>query len=258
MGFGFGGMLLGTAGAKMIAAIGWRTTFMIFGIAFGVIVLICMLLLKTAPQEFVDSLATDPKKVVPPVEELKPAQMLKKRNFWIYFCWAIVLSAAGLAIINDAAPFAQTVIGDDLTKAAAIAGIISIFNGAGRVLVGLIYDKFNYRVTMILTDLLFMLSAVALIGCYRSHSYVLLITAFVLIGTSYGFIPPTNSAYIAYFFGRQNYGVNFSLINMNLIAASYLGPLCGGGDYMRSFYFIIGFAVIGFVLTMMIKKPEGK
>ena len=256
MGFGFGGMLLGTAGAKMIAAMGWRTTFLIFGIAFGIIVIVCMLLMRTAPQEFVDSMLTGSKKAEPSVEELEPVQMLKRRNFWVYFVWAIVLSAAGLAIINDAAPFVQTIIGDDLTRAAAIAGIISIFNGVGRVLVGLIYDRFNYRVTMILTDLLFLLSAAALIGCFKSGSYVLLIIAFALIGTSYGFVPPTNSAFIAYFFGRKNYGINFSLINMNLIIASYLGPLCGGGDYMRSFYFIIGFAVIGFVLTLLIKKPQ--
>ena len=54
----------------------------------------------------------------------------------------------------------------------------------------------------------------------------------------------------------ESFRINFSLINMNLIIASYLGPLCGGGDYMRSFYFIIGFAVIGFVLTLLIKKPQ--
>ena len=256
MGFGFGGMVLGTVGARMMEAMGWRTTFMIFGIVFGVLVLVCMVLLKTAPQEFVDSMMTGSKKVEPSVEELTPGETLKRRNFWVYFVWAIVLSAAGLAIINDAAPFAVEITGSELAAAAAIAGIISIFNGVGRVLVGLIYDKFNYRVTMMLTNTLFLLSGLALITCLKTHSYPLLIAAFVLVGVSYGFVPPTNSAFVAYFFGRKHYGINFSLINMNLIIASYLGPLCGGGNYMRSFYFIIGFAVMGFVLTMLIKKPN--
>ena len=258
MGFGFGGMLLGTAGAKMIAALGWRTTFMIFGIVFGVVVILVMLLIRAASQEFVDSMITGSKNAAPSVEELTPKETLKRRNFWVYFVWAIVLSAAGLAIINDAAPFAQTIIGNDLTRAAAIAGIISIFNGVGRVLVGLIYDRFNYSVTMMLTNCLFLVSAFALIACMKSQSYPLLIASFVLIGISYGFIPPTNSAFAAYFFGRKHYGVNFSLINMNLIVSSYLGPLCGGGDYMRSFYFVIGFAVVGFLLTLAVKKPSGQ
>ena len=49
-----------------------------------------------------------------------------------------------------------------------------------------------------------------------------------------------------------------NLINMNLIPASYLGPLCGGGDYMRTFLFIIGFAVCGAILTLTIRDPRKK
>ena len=258
MGFGFGGMLLGTAGAKMIAAIGWRTTFVIFGIVFGVMVLLGMLVLRGASDDLTQQLMSGEKKAASSFEELTPAQMLRRRNFWIYFIWAIVLSAAGLAIINESAPFAQAVTGFDLTRAAAVAGIVSVFNGAGRVVSGLIYDKFGYRITMFITCVLFLLSAAALIGCFTAHSYVLLIAAFALIGTSYGFVPPTNSAFAATFFGRRHYGVNFSLINMNLIPASYLGPLCGGGDYMRTFLFIIGFAVCGAILTLTIRDPRKK
>ena len=111
---------------------------------------------------------------------------------------------------------------------------------------------------MLTADVLFGVSAFALIGCYTSGSFILLVIAFVLIGLSYGCIPPTSSAYVAYFFGRENYGTNFAIVNLNLLISSYLGPLCGGGDYMRTFYFIIGFTVIGFVLTLAIKKPAGR
>ncbi len=255
MGFGFGGMLLGTLGAVMIEKLGWRPTFVIFGIVFAIIVLVAMMLLKAASKEFVESMITGSKNVAQAVEELAPKEMVKRRNFWVYFVWSIVLSAAGLAIINDAAPFAQHITGGDLKQAAAIAGIVSIFNGVGRVLVGIIYDKFGYRVTMLMTDVMFLAAALVFISCMKSQSYALLIVGFVLIGMSYGCVPPTNSAFTAYFFGRSNYGVNFSLMNMNLIFASYLGPLCGGGDYMRSFFFIIGFAVIALILTFLIRKP---
>ena len=258
MGFGFGGMILGTAGAKMIDTIGWRTTFFIFGVAFAVIIILCMMLIRIAPQEFVTGLSKGKSNVKPSVEELKPVQILKRRNFWVYYGWTIVFGSAGLSIINSATPFAQTILGDDLTRAAAVAGIVSIFNGAGRVVGGLTFDRFGFRPTMLTADVLFGASAFALIGCYTSGSYILLVIAFVLIGLSYGFIPPTSSAYVAYFFGRENYGTNFAIVNLNLLISSYLGPLCGGGDYMRTFYFIIGFTVIGFILTLAIKKPAAQ
>ncbi len=40
MGFGLGGMLLGSTANSLIKAIGWRETFLLLGVAFGVIVFI--------------------------------------------------------------------------------------------------------------------------------------------------------------------------------------------------------------------------
>ena len=109
---------------------------------------------------------------------------------------------------------------------------------------------------MLTADGLFVIAGALLILSLSTGSYAVLVTAFAVTGTAYGFVPPTNSAFAAYFFGRKNYPVNFSLVNLNLLIASYLGPLCGGGSYMRTFAFIIAFAVIAFVLTCMIKRPE--
>ena len=83
-----------------------------------------------------------------------------------------------------------------------------------------------------------------------------LAAAFLLTGLGYGGVPPLNSAFTARFFGREHYAVNFSIVNMNLIAASYLGPVCGGGSYSGTFLAIAAFAVAGAVITMLIRRPE--
>lgn len=257
MGFGFGSMILGTVSASMITALGWRTTFVIFGILFGVVMLAGAFLLRPAAPEFLEAMMSSAtSKAKPPVEEVTSAEMLRRRNFWLYFIWAIVLSAAGLAIINESTPFAGTIIGDDLTRAAAVAGIVSIFNGIGRVIFGALFDAIGYRVTMLSVSALYVISALALIAAFQTQSVTILIAAFILIGLSYGGVTPTNSAFTAYFFGRENYALNFSITNLNLIIASYLGPLCGGGNYMRTFYFIIAFAIVGFLITIAVKRPS--
>lgn len=256
MGFGFGSMLLGTVGASMITSLGWRTTFMLFAAIFGVIMLIGAFSLRTATPEFLSSVIGSSKKAAPPVEEVSWQEMLRRPNFWLYFFWAIVLSAAGLAIVNESTPFAGTIVGDDLTRAAAVAGIVSIFNGIGRVLFGMLFDAKGYRVTMICDCILYAASAGVLIAAYQTKSLPVLIAAFVCIGLSYGGVTPTNSAFTAYFFGRDHYALNFSITNLNLIAAAYLGPLCGGGNYMRTFLFILAFAAVGFVITLAIRKPS--
>ena len=50
--------------------------------------------------------------------------------------------------------------------------------------------------------------------------------------------------------------MNVSIINMNLIAASYLGPVCGGGSYGGTCLAIAAFAIVGAVITLLIRRPE--
>ena len=257
MGFGLGSMLLGTVGAQLIVSQGWRRTFVIFGISFAFIMLLGAFLLRPVAETFVDQLTVDKnKKLCISVEEADYRTMLRRKNFWLYFIWALILSAAGLAIINSSTVYAGTFLTDNLTKAAATAGIVSITNGLGRVVFGQVFDSKGYKITMLCVSVTFVISALVLMASYRTQEMPVLILAFVLIGLAYGGVTPTNSAYTAYFFGRENYALNFSITNLNLIFASYLGPMCGNGSYMMTFTAILIFAVIGFFVALAIRKPK--
>ena len=256
MGFGFGGMLLGTLGASLITALGWRTTFLIFAVAFAVIMLVGALLLRTAEAAFVEAVATGGKKKEA-VEEIPWREMLRRRNFWLCFVWAVILSAAGLAIINEATTYAAPFVDGDLTRAAALAGMVSIANGVGRVISGQMFDTAGYRVTMLSISGVYIAASAALTASLKTGSVAILTAAFLLVGLAYGGVPPANSAFVAHFFGRKHYALNFSIINLNLIAASYLGPLCGGGSYAGIFAAILIFAAAGAALTLLVKRPAG-
>ena len=257
MGFGFGSMILGTVAGAMIQSMGWRVPFRIFAVAFAIVMVVGALLLRNAGAEFVAYLSQGSSKAVTPaVEEVGAAVMLRRRNFWIYFVWAIILSAAGLAIINSSAPYAQLFVGENLTLAASIAGIVSIANGVGRVIFGGMFDKIGYRLTMLIDCVVFVVASLVLMASFATKSMPVLVIAFILIGLAYGGVTPTNSAFIAYFFGRENYAVNFPIVNLNLIFASFLGPMVGNGGYMMTFGAIIVFAIVGAVLVFLLKKPE--
>ena len=221
MGFGFGSMILGTVAGAMIQSMGWRVTFRIFAVAFAIVMVVGALLLRNAGAEFVAYLSQGSSKAVTPaVEEVGAAVMLRRRNFWIYFVWAIILSAAGLAIINSSAPYAQLFVGENLTLAASIAGIVSIANGVGRVIFGGMFDKIGYRLTMLIDCVVFVVASLVLMASFATKSMPVLVIAFILIGLAYGGVTPTNSAFIAYF--------------------------CA----------IIVFAIVGAVLVFLLKKSE--
>lgn len=256
MGFGFGGMLLGTLGTRMITTLGWRTTFLIFAVVFAVIVLICAFVLRRAEDGFVTAMAAGTGGKQAAYEELDWREMLRRRNFWLCLVWAVILSAADLAIINESTTYAATFVGGDLTRAAALAGIVSIANGVDRVISGQLFDMTGYRTTMLSVSVLYLAAAGVLTLSLKTGSVPVLAAAFLLPGLGYGGVPPLNSAFTARFFGREHYAVNFSIMNMNLIAASYLGPVCGGGSYAGTFTAIAAFAVAGAVITLLIRKPD--
>lgn len=254
MGFGFGGMLLGTLGAGLITALGWRTTFVVFAVAFAVMMLAGALMLRPADGAFKEAVGTGGKKRAA-AEEISWRDMLRRRNFWLCFVWAVILSAAGLAIINEAATFAAPFVGGDLTRAAALAGLVSVANGLGRIISGQLFDTAGYRTTMLSISAVYIAASAALAAALRTGSVAVLTAAFLLVGLAYGGVPPTNSAFVADFFGRRHYALNFSIINLNLIAASYLGPLCGGRSYSGIFAAILAFALAGAVLTLLVRRP---
>ena len=254
-GYGSGAMILGTIAAEIIVTSGWRNTFLIFSVVFPVMILVSALILREPSEEFLDNMSEEgEKKVKPSVHEYTPGDMVRHTNFWFFEIYSTALAAAGFAMINESTPFAETILGDDLTRAAAIAGIVSVFNGAGRILGGTMFDKIGYRKTMTGIVVLYVFSTVALFGALTTGSVVILVASYVLIGTSYGCAVPMNSAFAAYYFGRKNYGINYSIINLNPIAGAILGPMLGGGDYFRTIVVVGCCAVVGGVMMLFLKK----
>ncbi|WP_301860896.1 MFS transporter [uncultured Megasphaera sp.] len=256
MGFGLGAMILGMAAAACIELVGWRTTFLCIAVAFGFVVLAGAFILKAAPAAFLQHMSGHMAAAKQSVEDLQPTAMICRRNFWLYFAWAAVLSAAGLAIINISAGYAGEFSGGNLAEAAALAGVVSIANGVGRILFGQCFDSQGYRRTMAFVTILVLAAGLAFIAADMTRQTPVLLLAFVLIGLSYGGVTPTNSAFTAFFFGRTHYALNFSVTNLNLIIASYAGPLCASGKPLTAFVIMIGLAVVAGVLLFCIRRPR--
>lgn len=259
MGFGISSLIVGRVGAGLINSIGWRSTFMYFGLVFGIIVLVLAFFVRPPKAEETAGLQVTSKKSEPFAEQDYKG-MLKASNFWLFFIWAIALSAAGLVIVGNSAPFANTITGS-LETAATVAGVISVCNGIGRVILGGMFDKAGYRLTMITVCGLFILATVVLIIANHSGNFGILLVSYVLVGLAYGGVTPTNSAFVAKFFGNANYPLNLSIVNLNLLIASYLPQVATmlldrTGNYDGAFYYMIVLAVVALVVTFLIRAPK--
>ena len=134
-------------------------------------------------------------------------------------------------------------------------------NGIGRVLFGTLFDAKGYRVTMLAVVVLFLMATAILLAASLTGSFAVLVLSYVLVGFAYGGVTPTNSAFIAKFYGKQNYALNFSIINLNLLIASYLPQVASrlqdmSGNYNGTFYYMIGLSAVAFVMALLVRTPK--
>jgi OFA family oxalate/formate antiporter-like MFS transporter len=188
-------------------------------------------------------------------------EMVGDAYFWLYFIWSICLSAGGLAIIGHASPFAID-MGVAIPAAAFYTGLISVFNGIGRVVFGLLFDRVGRKLTMLIVSLGLIVTSCILILALRLNSIHVLVLGYVCAGISYGGIMPCNSTVINKFYGQKHYPMNFSIITMNILAASSLGPFLAGslqrlsGSYASTLYALIIFGCLAVLLSQIIRQKK--
>jgi OFA family oxalate/formate antiporter-like MFS transporter len=102
-------------------------------------------------------------------------------------------------------------------------------------------------------------AGVTLIAVYL-HSLPLCIIGLCLTGMSYGSSPTVASAFSSAFYGMKHFATNFSIMNFNLMVASFVATACSSlltstGAYTAPFILLLGLSSCALVLNISIKKP---
>ena len=190
--------------------------------------------------------------------EASTGVMLRKPAFWLYYLWAVLTSAAGLALVSQATGIARE-IGAAVSAGtiATVVGLISIFNGIGRVILGGLFDKAGRSVIMQTVNVLFILASLVMALALRTGSFAILVAGFIVGGLAYGGVTPTNSAFVSSYYGMKHYPLNFSMINTNLILASFGSTLAGAlydmtGSFMSTYVMMGVLAAAGILASAAI------
>ena len=281
MGFGISAFLMGLLYASNVdqmdgkGGISWYLCFLAIGVGCFVFIMLGALILRKPGLDFVAPTSGDGKKgknSSAPYEEVTTAQMVKRATFWLMFIWAVLVSIAGLAVVFLGTPIATAAVpslNDNASLLAIIVGLISIFNGIGRIIFGGMFDKIGYKATLVIVCGMFIISIGIIILAMVTGSQLILIIAYIVTGLSYGGVTPSQSAFVNKFYGSRNYGQNLPIMTMNLLIASFgtklvqavQGSLMAGGMTNSGAYIVVlaGVAVIcviAGIIALLIKKPN--
>ena len=264
MAFGASTLILGKVIEALFAmeSIGWQKTFMIFGVVLALVLIFTGLVLKRPSAEVVFPEVKASKKAGKEnfqVKDYTTAQMIKRFTFWRAFICLVCLTAVGNSVISFARDLVLSV-GAEASLATTLVGVLSICNGLGRIFTGALFDAAGRRVTMLAANIITIFAAGVTLLAVSVGSLPLCIVGLCLTGLSYGSCPTVCSAFVAAFYGPKNFPSNFSVINFNLIAASFIATassnlLLSTGSYTAPFIMLLALSVVALGLNVSIRKP---
>ena len=264
MGFGISTLLMGNVINALFAnpAFGVSKTYILIGALIGAVLIVAGIILRKPSAD--DSLpapkaSKNVKKESFESRDFTTAEMLKSFTFWRAFVCMAFITAVGNSVISFAR---DLVISVDAAPALAVTlvGVLSVFNGIGRILTGALYDALGRRTTMISANVLTIVAAGITLLAVQLHSLPVCIIGLCLTGLSYGSSPTLTSAFASSFYGQKHFSVNYSLMNFNLIAAAFIANFSNSllaqfGGYTAPFTMLLILAVCALGLNFSIKKP---
>jgi OFA family oxalate/formate antiporter-like MFS transporter len=256
MGFGFTALVLGNIMSKLfyIESIGWRKTYLGFGIIIGIIIFIASFFIKAPSPDL--EFPKSKKASGESVKDYTTAEMAKTFTFWKLFMFFILLAAVGNTAIAGAK--GQFVSLGLVEQASILASLVTICNGVGRIVSGAFFDAFGLRKTQYLTSAVVLLATTLTCIGYAFDISISGIIGLLLCGFSYGFCPTASSAFVGAIFGKKHFGLNFSTLNLILIPASFVPTLFSSFDPTLKFGLLIAFSVLGLIINLSIKPQKIK
>jgi len=260
-GFGGSALITGKIASLMIPAVGLQSTFLSFGIVFGIVLVILGIPFRF-PAVGWKPAGWTPAAGSVAAADFMPAEMIKTSTYWgLLFCFMIG-SIAGLMAIGISKPVGNEIIKISGDTAAALGGVFACFNAIGRPLFGFITDKLTARYATMINLSVILLVSVLMIkaGEGDTNLYVISFIGFWLCLGGWLAIAP---AATATFFGMKNYARNYGVVFFAYGIGAIIGGIISGqakdvfGTYTYAFYPTALLAAVGLVLAFsLLKTPE--
>ncbi len=257
-GFGAGALVTAPVANTLIASTGVAHTFVILGLAYLVVVLVCALVMRNPPDGYAPAgfRAPAPGTAASANFELKEA--LGTWQWYALWLSLFLNTTAGISIISQASPMAQEITHVTAGVAAGMVGLISIANGAGRFLWAWLSDAIGRRAVFLI---MFLLQAGMFLLLAHVQAFGLLsLLAFVILlcyGGGFGTMP----AFAADYFGSAQIGPIYGLMLTAWGFAAVFGPTLiarvreATGHYQGALHVLAVIMLCSAVLPLVLRPP---
>jgi OFA family oxalate/formate antiporter-like MFS transporter len=262
-GFGAGALITAPIATRLIVEVGVLRTFAILGVAYFVAVTGGALFMRNPPDGYRPAGWT-PTASQQRQRAAEPHTLRDALRRWPWYgLWGLLFlnTTAGIAVISQAAPMFQEITKVSAARAAGIVGVISIANGAGRLLWAWLSDLAGRRAIFLV---MFLLQAVVFWLMPSAHSLTLFAALTIVVLLCYGGGFGTMPAFAADYFGAEHVGSIYGLMLTAWGVAGILGPTLmaalreRSGGYDQGLRLIAGLMLVSAIIPLLVRPPVAR
>ena len=266
MGFGFAAAIASPVMEVLLNSVGTANTFYILGISYFIIMTLSSLYLEKPaegwlPEGFKEKVSAGKTKLKEDLSQLTANEAIKTSRFYYLWFMLFINVTCGIAILSAAKPLAEESIGLSTVEAAALVGVLGLFNGLGRLGWATISDYFG-RPNTYTTFFVLQIALFALLP-QTTEAFlfqVMLAVIYTCYGGGFAAIP----AYIGDMFGTKQLGAIHGYILTAWAAAGLAGPMFAAwmkdttGSYATSLTFFSGLFIVALLISLLIRRDISK
>ncbi len=246
---GIGAAVLPFAARGLIDSMGIETTFIVFGLVSGGVIVAAALATAKCPDNFAAAFAATGRGKSATSADLNWLGMLKSPTFVPLAVLFIMSTTMGLMLLSNIANIAKTQVGVSAAAAAMAVSVISLANTAGRFVSGSLSDRLGRIPTLSIT-LVLALAGFALLAAAGTGDAALFFTGITAIGLCFGAFVGIYPGLVADEYGARHNSVNFSVMAFGYSIGGFAGPMLlrwadTGEGFSRAYVVCAAAAVIG-------------
>lgn len=253
-GVGLGTMIFPPLARWLIDSYGWKTSYVVIGIAVLVIIMSSAQFLKRAPEQ-IGTNSDSTGSIDTQQQGFTLQKAVKTRPFWLitlaYFGFGFILQAIMVHIVMHI-----TGLGIPSTTAATMFIVLGGASVCARIFLGSLADRIGNRSIVIGS---FILLTITLLWLFIAKEMWAIYIFGALFGFGYGGMVASQSPIVADLFGMRSHGVILGVIVSTITFGSAVGPVIAGAIYDASssytiaFIICVVFAIIGIILSLLLR-----
>jgi OFA family oxalate/formate antiporter-like MFS transporter len=260
-GFGGGSAVFGSfANLVLFPRFGWRASCVILSGIFLVMTMTAAFLLRNPVAIRQPTVSNSVAGMIFARHQYTPGEVLRTPAFYLLWLGFGLGSTAGLMVISQLIPFAnsQGIASATLATLGLVVGAFG--NVSGRVLSGWLSDIMGRLNTLrvVLAISCVAMPALYWVGTHLTALYVLIYFVYFSYGAQASVIPTT----VSDFWGTRHAGANYGTLFTAWGFAGILGPTIGGvlfdkyRDYGVAFYTAAALAVVALICVLIARRPD--